>query len=125
MQTMALARQVATEPHRFTVWIMGAMNPPDPDFGDYDITQAIYHQLVESVFRLCAGRWRVAGGKWTSQGEDVGQWDARGQEYEMLLEIQQPVTALPLAFVPASTGAELVINLIGGASSDATIIEVP
>lgn len=124
--TMRTSRQVMTEPTQFRVWIIAALNPPDPDFGDFDLTQSIAHQIVESMFRLLPARYKVLGAHWTSQDPNVQKWDARGQELEMAIEILQPVTAIPLGlFVPGHPRSTITVNLAGGGSGDATIIQVP
>jgi hypothetical protein len=125
MRAMRLSRQCTTERSMFDVYVYGAMNPPQPDDGDYDITQAIAHQVVESCFRLVAGRWEVLGGKWESNDEAAPKFDALGQEYSFRLRISQPVTAIALQYVPASTHGTLVVDLAGGSSGDDTTIVLP
>lgn len=123
-QRMLLQRQIATEKQRFEVHAWGCAVPPDPDFGDYDVTQALYHQVIQSVFSLCTGM-DILQGKWQSSDPKIAQWDKRGQEYVLIVEIDQPVLDAALLFVPASTGGEIAVNFTGGSSGDASIIEVP
>jgi len=124
-QEMLQLRQIATEPHRFIVSTWAAQNPPDPDFGDFDLTQAIRNQLLVSMDTLCTGRWTVVSGQWTSQKLDAPQFEGRGQLYEMVLQIDQPVTAIPLSFVPSGTHATITVAPIGASPSDVITINTP
>jgi hypothetical protein len=127
-QSMMLRRQVGTERQRFEVHSWGAAVPPDPEAGDFDVCQALYHQVIETVFSLCPDM-RVVSGVWKSQmpasPNGPGQWGKRGEEHVMVLEVAQPVLDSSLAFVPASTDGTITVALSGGSTSDDLIIEVP
>lgn len=123
---MKLSRQLVTERQRFEVHVTGCATPPDPDFGDFDVTQALYQTLYGAMFDLITSpRARVLEGKWTSQDPDETHLDVRGQKWVGIVEISQPVTDNPLAFVPASTDGTIIVNFDGGASSDQTVIVLP
>jgi hypothetical protein len=127
-QAMMLQPQLITERSRFEVHVTGCSNPPDPDFGDFDATQSLYHMLYASMYKLISpARAKVLVGKWTSQGEDTQTTllDSRGQKWVGVVEISQPVTESPLSFVPMSTVAEIIVSLPSAASADQTIIVVP
>lgn len=117
--------QIFTDPTRYTVYCLGALNPPDPDFGDYDLALALRDQMIASMFRLMPATFNVLGGKWESQDPSAPTWDSRGQECSFVLEILQPVRMEPAAFVPFGLNARLDVNLSDGPSSDAIIIELP
>jgi hypothetical protein len=121
----AQAPQILTDRHRFQVYFYGADNPPDPDFGDFDITTAIRDQLLATMFRLMPGTWEVLGGKWESQDEHSPTWGSRGQEYSAVIEIRQPVMEEPLSFVQSGVSARITVNLVNAPGSDAIIIDTP
>lgn len=125
-RTMKRSRQLATEPFRFEVHVTGCANPPSPDFGDFDVTQALYHTLYGVLFdRITAPRARVLGGRWSSQSEEIQQLDVRGQKWIGVVEIQQPVIDNPLDFIPTGTVGIITVNFAGGSSGDQTIIVTP
>jgi len=123
-QTMKRQRQLATEQHRFEVHITGCASPPDPDFGDFDVTQSLYHTLYAVLFDLVsAPRALVLGGSWESQREDIQLLDVRGQKWVGQLEIMQPVTDSALDFLPVNTTVDMTINLSAGTTGDETTIQ--
>lgn len=125
-QTMKLQRQLATEFHRFEVHVTGCAVPSDPDFGDFDVTQALYQSLYGSLFEMIGpDRAKVIGGKWMSQQEDIQTLDSRGQKWVGMVEIHQPVLPNALQFIPAGTVGSIIVNFAGGASADQTVIVVP
>ncbi len=125
-RTMKQSRQLATEAFRFEVHVTGCASPPSPDFGDFDVTQALYQTLYGVIHdRITAPRGRVLGGRWASQDEDVQQLDVRGQKWIGIVEIQQPVIDNPLAFIPTGTVGIITVNFAGGSSGDQTIIVTP
>lgn len=132
-QTMKLSRQLATERQKFEVHVYGCANPPDPDFGDIDATQALYQTLYGVMFDMITpDRATVISGRWSSQEESSASFDTRGQHWIGVVQISQPVTdnpysILPVAptFIPTSTDATLFVNLVDAASSDQTVIVLP
>lgn len=125
MHTMRLERQIVTEHHIFDVWTWAAMNPPDPDFGDFDVTQALRNQVIVSLDKLVTGRFQIHGGRWTSQEGDATQSDVRGQAYEMRIEIQQPVTDKPLRFVPNGLSGTITVAPNDAGPDDTITILTP
>lgn len=124
-QLMKRSRQLNTERQRFEVHVTGCAVPADPDFGDFDVTQAIYHSLYESMFNMITpDRARVLSGEWVSQVETIQTLDVRGQKWVALVEIAQPVLDNPLSFVPQPIGGEIIVNFENGASGDQTVIVV-
>ena len=125
-KTMLLERQENTEKQRFEVHVTGCATPPDPDFGDFDVTQALYQTLHASMFDMLTPKcFRVLGGRWTSQVADVQQLDVRGQKWVGIVEIWLPVTNKPLRFVPVGVVGEIDVNFQGGASADTVVITLP
>lgn len=125
-QTMLQRRQLNTERQKFEVHVTGCATPPDPDFGDFDVTQAIYQSLYESMFNLITpDRARVLGGNWVSQVESIQTLDTRGQKWVGVVEIAQAVADNPLSFVNANTDGTLVVNFDNGDPADETVIVVP
>jgi hypothetical protein len=124
-QFMLLHRQLATEHTRFEVHVTGSAVPADPDYGDIDATQALYHSLYESMFRLMTpDRARVIGGVWASQDEDIQTLNTHGQKWVGVVEIMQPVTDASLTFVPSDISAEIAVSPVNGTSGDTTIIVI-
>lgn len=122
-QTMKLARQLTTERQKFEVHVTGCAEPASPDFGDFDVTQALYQTLYGSMFDLITpDRARVLGGSWVSQDVTIQTFDTRGQKWVGIVEIAQPVTDNPLSFVPSGTFGTITIGLEGASSGDQTII---
>ncbi len=116
-------RQLTSERQRFEVHVTGCASPPDPDFGDFDVTQAIYQSLYGTMFNLIGpDRCTVLGGHWPSQDETIQTLVTRGQKWVGSVEIVQPVIDDPLAFVPASTDGTISVNFFNGSSGDATVI---
>ncbi len=122
--TMKLQRQLATERQRFEVHVTGCASPPDPDFGDFDVTQAIYQSLYASMFNLISDA-SVLSGKWTSQDVAGATVTDRGQKWVGIVEIAQPVLDDTLAFLPSSTHATIIVNLVGGSTADQVVIVTP
>lgn len=125
-RTMLLARQENTERLRFEVHVTGCATPADPDFGDFDVTQALYHTLHACMFdMLTPPCFRVLGGRWTSQDATMQQVDVRGQKWTGIVEVWMPVINAPLSFVPVGVVGELDVNFQGGASADTVVITLP
>lgn len=119
-------RQLCTERSKFEVHVYACGDPPDPDFGDFDATQTLYHSFYESMFNMITpDRVRVLGGTWESQApSDVGLLDVHGQKWVGIIEIQQPVMADELAFAPSGVTGTIIVNFEGGSSTDQTVIVV-
>jgi hypothetical protein len=123
---MKQSRQLATERQRFEVHVTGSASPASPDFGDFDVTQAVYQTLYACMFDLISpSRGLVLSGEWTSQRADATSLDTRGQKWVGVVEISQPVIDNPLEFIPIDTVGVLTTNLAGGGSADAIVILVP
>ncbi len=119
-------RQLATEAVTFEVHVSGCAPVASPDFGDFDATQAVYHELFETMFRLITpSRAMVLGGHWVSQDASMQTFDTRGQKWVGIVQIQVPVVARALEFVPVDTIGTLTVNFTTGSSSDATIVTIP
>lgn len=124
-KTMKRSRQLATERQRFEVHVTGCATPPDPDFGDFDATQAVYQTLYASMFDLITPpRAKVLSGEWASQSETIQTLDTRGQKWVGMVEISQAVTENPYAFVNAGTGGTIIVNFEDGATDDETVLEI-
>lgn len=124
-KVMKRSRQLNTERQRFEVHVTGCASPPDPDFGDFDVTQALVHTLYGSMFDLISpDRARVLSGDWASQHEDIQTVDVRGAKWVGIVEIAQSVNDAYLDFIPAMTVGTLTVNFENGASGDQTIIVV-
>lgn len=120
-QRMQLATGINVEGMRFEVHVTGCANPPDPDFGDFDVTQALYRLLYQTIFeQIGPDVATVLKGDWQKVGLDY-----RGQKWVGIIEIDQAVTDAPLAYVPAGTIATMTVNFEGASSTDAVVIALP
>jgi hypothetical protein len=130
-QAIALEQQVATEHLTFEVYVNGSGpnygNPLNPDFEDFDATQAIVHALYTVLFDQIGGlpRAKILGERWPSQEATAGTMTQRGQQWCGLLEIQMPVRRDPLSFVPIGTRAEITVQPIHAGSTDPITFFVP
>ena len=110
-QYMTLHKQYATEPVTFEVYVTGAANPPSPNFGDFDATQLLVHVLYAVLFESATSPVaRIVQADWPSQKVDAASMLQRGQQWMGILEIKQPVTAVPKAFVPAGTSIVFTVE---------------
>ena len=110
-QYMTLHKQYATEPVTFEVYVTGAANPPSPNFGDFDATQLLVHVLYAVRFESATSPVaRIVQADWPSQKVDAASMLQRGQQWMGILEIKQPVTAVPKAFVPAGTSIVFTVE---------------
>ena len=126
-QYMLLNRQLVTERQRFEVHVTGAASPPDPDFGDFDATQAVYQTLYAVMWDLISpDRAKVLGGRWSSQVDGMASLDTRGQKWIGTIEIAQPVVDNPLTFIPTSTDGTITVQFTPSpASGDLITIITP
>jgi hypothetical protein len=88
-------RSIGTEIVTFGVSCWGCDDPPDPDT-DFDVTQALYHQVIASTHLLCAGCYQVGGGVWT----DVTNLVKDGTEFTFTLSFHTPILDLLLERAP-------------------------
>ena len=111
-QTMTLEKLYATQPTHFEVYVTGAANPPSPNFGDFDATQFLVYVLYQTLFETIGGddAQSVKGGDWPSQKVDAASMLQRGQQWMGIVEIKQPVAAVPKAFVPAGTSIVFTVQ---------------
>ena len=117
--------QLATEFTTFEVYVQGAANPPSPDFGDFDATQALVFELYSQLFDASGGaRAKVLHESWPSQSKDSGTQTQRGQQWCGVVEFQQPVIKSALSFVPAGTKLTLTVIPTNPGSTDATVIVI-
>ena len=131
VQNATLLPQYETEPTTFEVYVTGAANPPSPDFGDLDATQALLYQLrIVCIDAMgSSDRCRVLRGSWPSQLPAnhplaTGTQSQRGQQWMGVMQFWQPVTTTPLQYVPAGTSLTFDVGTVSGGSSDDTTFQV-
>lgn len=130
-QSMTAEPQLATELLTFEVFVNGA--GPDygdalePDFADFDATQAIVHALYSELFDATGGlpRAKVLSESWPSQEERQGAMTQRGQQWQGILEVQMPVRKVPVSFVPIGVKSEIIVQPKNPAVGDPITIEIP
>lgn len=123
-QAMKLEPQVATEFPTFEVYVTAASNPPSPDFGDFEATQQVVQAMYSVLFDAFGTRARVLREWWPSQREQAGTQTQRGQQWAGLIELQQPVTKVPLQFAPVGTFLDMTVQPLNPGSTDPVTFEV-
>lgn len=125
-QSMILEPQLATEFTTFEVYVTGSANPPSPDFGDFDATQAIVFALYAQLFDGMGGlpRAKILHESWPSQSVESGTQTQRGQQWKGILELQQPVVKVPGQFVPIGTYIEMTVEPVNAGSTDPVLITI-
>ena len=124
-RSQALQPQLGTEFTTFEVYVQGAANPPSPDFGDFDATQAIVFALYAQLFDANGGaRAKILHESWPSQSVTSGTQTQRGQQWMGVVEFQQPATHVPLSYVPIGTSLVMTVEPTNPGSTDPTIITI-
>jgi hypothetical protein len=125
--------QLATELLTFEVFVNGSApnygaSGVDPDFADFDATQAIVHALYAELFDAVGGlpRAKILQESWPSQLESQGAMTQRGQQWRGILEVQMPVRKKPITFVPIGTSGEIIVQPAHPlVPDDLTTIDIP
>lgn len=125
-QYQTLNKLYATQCTTFEVYVTGAANPPQPNFGDFDATQMLVWILYQVLFESCADDVaKVLRGTWISQKQDAGSMTQRGQQWLGIVQIKQPVSAIPKEFVPEGTTLVLTVEPVNAlVPTDQTVITV-
>lgn len=97
-------RSIATEKVVFEIHAWGQATPPDPDL-DFDATQVLYQQVIQSVHLLTAGAYELVDGAWSDQVATATQLLKAGHEHVFGIAIATPVMDAAQPFVPAGTSA--------------------
>ncbi len=108
-------RSIGTDLFTFGVSCWGCDDPPDPDT-DFDITQALYQQVIASTHLLCAGCYSIGNGTWT----DVTNLVKDGTEFTFTITFATPILDLLLARAPVAVAASITdtLELADGTSQD-------
>lgn len=93
-------RSIATDSVTFEVRCWGSSIPADPN-NDFDVTQALYQQVIASAHVLCAGAYKVGNGAWT----DTSQLFRDGREFVFSLTLATPVLGTLLSRAPSDVHA--------------------
>ena len=123
-QSQALQPQSYTSFPTFEVYVTGAANPPSPDFGDFDATQAIADALMAGAWNAMASRAIILHESWPSQDAESGTMTQRGQLWKGILQLQHPITDAPLSFVPQGVSLVETVMPVGSGSGDWTTITI-
>lgn len=124
-QAMTTQHELATQYSTFEVYVTGAANPPSPNFGDIDATQAIVWTLYGIMFDfLSPGRALVLREEWPSQAASSASMLMRGQQWRGVVQIEQGVRPTPLSFVPHGTSLTMTVVPAGGGSGDDTTFTI-
>jgi len=110
-QAQQLQRPIGTELVTFGVHVWG--QGATIDF-DYDITQALYQQVMISLHNLAEGCYKIGPGEWTSGKPSSTQVGRAGQEFVFGLEIATPVLDALLAYAPSQVAGSVGVNLTDG-----------
>jgi hypothetical protein len=129
-QAMKLEPQLATEFTTFEVYVNGSGpnygDALDPDFADFEATQALVHALYAQLFDAVGGlpRAKILRESWPSQDEKAGAQTQRGQQWMGVLEIQQPVLKPPKQFAPMGVGATILVQPVNPYVTDPQEIDI-
>ena len=122
-QAEKLNPQLATQFATFEVYVTGAANPPQPDFGDFDATELLVQALYQVLWDGVGGaRAKVLHESWPSQTGSAGSQTQRGQQWKGIVEFQMPVSEYPLSFVPPGTSLQLNIAPVNPGTTDTTTL---
>jgi len=98
-------RTIATDRILLEVHCWGQATPPDPA-RDYDATQVLYQQVIQSTHLLTAGTYELGDGRWPSATEATSQLVVAGREYVFQIGLGIPVLDRALDYVPEGTAAD-------------------
>jgi hypothetical protein len=131
-QSMSLAPQIVTQFPTFEVHVYGCATnygaaQPDPDYADFDATQALVFALYGVLFDETGGppRAKVLREDWPSQRADAGSMSQRGQHWMGVLEFQQGVSKVPGTFAPIGVSGRFTVEPVNPGSTDPTVIVFP
>lgn len=125
-QTQRLTPSVGTEYTTFEVYVTGAANPPQPNYGDLDAAQSLVWLLAAACFDALPGIHTWLREEWPSQAQQAASNLQRGQQWKGLLEVKQAVSrSLGNQFAPPGVSLTLTVEPQGAASSDQTVIVIP
>lgn len=129
-QTMKLQPQLATQHTTFEVYVNGSGpnfgDPLEPDYADFNATQALVHILYAQLFDAVGGvpRAKILREDWPSQKETQGAQTQRGQQWMGVLEIQQPVLKPPKSFAPIGVHATMIVQPVNPGPTDPIEIDI-
>lgn len=101
-------RAIKSEIVRFEVrcWSINFVNgvpTSDPSL-DFDFTQVLYQQVIQSVHLLCPGCYEISDGEWVTSKATSSQIDIYGQEFVFGLSINTPVLDAAEPLQPLGSG---------------------
>lgn len=108
-------RSIASEIITLEIHCWGQDIPPNPDT-DFDITQAIYQQIIMSTHLLTAGSYTLLDGKWIDQVANASQLYKAGHEFVFGLQIATPILDKLLEYAPIDVSASTSTAMIIGSS---------
>lgn len=123
-QSANLQPQLATEFSTFEVYVTGCASPPSPDAGDFDATQFLVNGLAAVLWDMFGPRARVLREAWPSQTVEAGTTTQRGQQWFGVVEFEQPITHVPMQFVPVGTYLVETVQPVNAGSADSTVIKI-
>ena len=92
-------RDIATETLVFEIHTWGQSTPPDPDY-DFDATQVLSHQVIQSVHLLTSGVYELVDGAWADQVATATQLMKAGHEHVFGISFETPVLDVAKPFAP-------------------------
>ena len=90
-------KMIAQEEMLFEVVCWGAANPPNP-YGDFNVTQVIYQQVIRSAEHQIQGTYSLGEGEW-----DATRLSQEGHQMSLMLMIKTPVAEYPLGVTTIQT----------------------
>lgn len=125
-QTQIRQRSIRTEVHEFEIHVWGQSTPPNVAL-DFDVTQALYQQIIDSTYLLVGQQHRLSPGRWDDEGERKAQHVRAGHLFSFGLAVSLPVLDNPipggLPFVPA--GSEMDVTVESFTPEVAAVFDLP
>lgn len=100
---MANNQSELTEKIKFEVRCWGAGDDQDDDF---DLTQALYQQVIRSCIRLTRGVVNFSGGKWTNAQVTSTQLVRDGLEFVFAAEFDTPILSMITPYQNANSAVQ-------------------
>lgn len=119
MKAQWATRAIHSDVVRFEVHVWAAATPtPDPEGGDFDAAQALYHLVIASIRTRGTGTYTLTDGEWPNQEPGGTQHLQYGYEFVFGLEIGTPILDEPYTFAPSTVSGRVIVEFTGATSGD-------
>lgn len=114
-----LNRSIGSESFTLQLHTWGQASPPNPRV-DFDITQRLYQQVIQSVHLLTAGAYRLVPGTWDDQRDKATQLVKAGHYHVMGVVFSTPILEFSMPFVetPILISSTTILDPLDGSSPE-------